>query len=91
MAPSSARFSALRHRNFRLIWTGQIVSNISRIYTSLMSRNLSESPADAAWESIHGDKVYLDTIHLCLEIDVRNIIENCCLDLKCNDHSVLRV
>ena len=56
-----------------------------------MSQYLSKSPADTAWEGIHVDKVYLDTIHLCLEIDVRNIIENCCLDLKCNDHSVLRV
>lgn len=28
IAPSAARFSALQHRNFRLIWIGQIVSNV---------------------------------------------------------------
>jgi len=28
LAPSAARFSSLQHRNFRLLWTGQIVSNV---------------------------------------------------------------
>lgn len=27
-APSAVRFSALQHRNFRLIWAGQLVSNM---------------------------------------------------------------
>ena len=48
MAPSSARFSALRHRNFRLIWTGQIVSNVGTwmqsVGTGWLVLQLTNSP-----------------------------------------------
>jgi len=48
MAPSSARFLALRHRNFRLIWTGQIVSNVGTwmqsVGTGWLVLQLTNSP-----------------------------------------------
>ncbi|NVN93348.1 MAG: MFS transporter [Desulfuromonadales bacterium] len=47
-APSSARYSALQHRNFRLIWAGQIVSNVGTwmqsVGTGWLVLQLTNSP-----------------------------------------------
>ena len=48
ITPTTVRFSALQHRNFRLIWTGQIVSNVGTwmqgVGTSWLVLQLTNSP-----------------------------------------------
>src|SRR5512133_2375613 len=47
-APSAARFSALQHRNFRLIWGGQFFSNVGTwmqgVGTGWLVLQLTDSP-----------------------------------------------